>query len=254
MAVAGYTAKGIVYFMIGALALYSAFNGGGGGQESGSKGALETISNSSFGHILIILVGLGLLCYGLYRLLGAFMDVEAEGSDKEGIAKRLGYLGSGVSYTALAIACFTGLGGGGDKKSSLAQTVMEMPGGRFIVGAVGVAIITAGIFQIIKAVKEKYKSKFSLDHYAAKRRNLINKIAKAGLISRGVIFPIIGYFVVMAAVDYDPSKVIGIGEALTQISQESYGTFLLILTAAGLACYGVYCGIIAAYGRWHQSS
>jgi len=250
LATAGYAAKGVVYAIIGVLAAMSAF--GSGGSINSSEGALQEIRMASLGGILLIIVGIGLLAYGIYRLLGAFADIESEGNDETGVAKRLGYFGSGLSYCGLAIAAFGGLGGGGEK--SLTAKVLAMPFGAWLVGLLGAAIIVAGLQQWVKAITGKYASKFSLDRYTADKRKWIERIAKLGLAARGIVFPIIGFFLIRAAMQGDASETTGIGGALVTLAQQDYGTLLLGITATGLACYGIYCWVLAIYGRWHQFS
>ncbi len=252
LARAGYGAKGVVYAIIGVMSLLVAF--GKGGEILGSSGALKELGEKPFGAVLLSVVGIGLAAYSIYRLLCAFVDAEREGDDKSGLAKRIGYAGSGIAYAVLAVAAFSGLkgssGGGSGGEQAAAAKVIGMPGGEWIVGAVGAGIVLAGIFQWVKAIKGSYKEKFSLDQFAAKRRDLVNHAAKAGLIARGIVFPIIGGFLIMAAVQSDPSEAKGLGEALGELAKQSYGGILLGLTAAGLLCYGFYCWILALYGNF----
>ena len=250
LAKTGYAAKGLVYVIIGYLAAETAF--GDGGLITGPSGALHEIRSQPFGQTLLVIVGVGLLAYALFRLLGAFMDVENEGEDGEGLAKRAGYFGSGVSNGALGIAALTGLsgGGGGESGDTLTAKVLAMPAGQWLVGALGVAIILAGIFQWVKAIKGKYKSKFTLDSYTADKRRWIERIAISGLCARGVVFPIIGFFLIRAAMQSDPSETKGLGEALETLSRQAYGVWLLGITAVGLVCYGVYCWVLTIYGNF----
>ena len=251
LATAGYASKGIVYAIIGVLSAMTAF--GERGSINGSAGALEEIGSTSWGGILLFVIGIGLLAYGAYRLLGAFADIESEGNDETGIAKRLGYFGSGIAYTGIGIAAFGGMAGGGSgHKKALTAEVLAMPFGRWMVGLLGVAIIAAGIFQWLKAAKGKYASKFSLERYAATKRHWIERIAKIGLAARGVVFPIIGYFLIRAAMQHDASETKGIGGALETLAKQDFGPWLLGITAIGLVCYGIYCWVLAIYGRWHE--
>lgn len=244
----GYAAKGVVYGIIGVMALLAAF--GKGGDVLGSSGALRELASKPFGTPALLVTGVGLLAYSAYRLLCAFIDAEGEGEDGEGLAKRAGYFGSGAAYAALGIAALTGLGGGSGGEEEAASGVMRMTGGRFIVGAVGLAVMAAAIMQWVKAYTGSYRSKFTLDSLAAGKAHWINRSAKAGLISRGVVFLIMGGFLVLAAVKANPSKAMGLGEALGKLQEQSYGSILLGLTAAGLACYAIYCWVLAFYGNF----
>ena len=248
----GYSAKGVVYLTIGVMALLAAV--GKGGDLIGSSGALKELASKPFGSALLVVLGIGLLAYSVYRLLCAFIDCENEGEDGSGLAKRAGYVGSGLVYGALGVTALTGLGGSsGGSEEEMTSKALEVPGGVFVVGAVAIGIIVAGIFQWVKAIKGTYRNKFTLDSLAASKRNLIEKAAKFGLISRGIVFPVIGVFLLIAAVQSDPSETKGIGEALGKISSQSYGAILLGITAAGLVCYSFYCAILAIYGNFGRS-
>ena len=61
--------------------------------------------------------------------------------------------------------------------------------------------------------------------------------------------PIIGLLIVSTAIAYRPDKAVGLDAALTSLATQTYGTALLLLVAAGLACFGVYCLFDARYRR-----
>jgi hypothetical protein len=62
-----------------------------------------------------------------------------------------------------------------------------------------------------------------------------------------VVFAIVGIFVVLAAVLDNPGEVRGMEGALDAVAAQPYGSWLLALVAAGLACYGVYSVIESRY-------
>lgn len=251
LATVGYAAKGLVYGIVGVLAAMAAF--GDGGQVGGPKEALQQASQTPFGGVLLVLIGVGLLAYGIFRLLGAFADIEAEGSDKAGVAKRMGYFGSGLAHLGLAAFAFGGLGSSAGKETLVAK-VLGLPGGTIAVAVVGLSIIGAGVYQWVKALAGKYRQRFSLDQYSPTKRRWVHRIAKLGLISRGVIFPLIGGFLVYAALTSDPEKAKGMGGALETLASQPGGVWLMGMTALGLLCYGIYCEVLATYGHWGRSS
>lgn len=245
----GYGAKSIVYLIIGIMALLASTGKGGG--LIGSSGALRELASKPFGPTLLIVLGTGLLAYSAYRVLCAIVDCENEGNDSSGLAKRVGYLASGVVYGALGVTALTGLqGGSGEKEEKMASQALEIPGGVVLVAAVALAIAVAGIFQWVKAMKGTYRQKFTLDSFASSHREWIEKSAKFGLVARGIVFLVIGLFLLIAAIQSDPSEAKGIGEALGEISRQTYGALLLGVTAAGFVCYSVYCAVLAIYGNF----
>ena len=235
--------------MIGILAAMASCNSGG--KTTGSGGVLSELQSWTIGPVLLVIMGFGLAAYGVYRALGAFADIEAEGDGGKGIGKRLGYFGSSVAYIALSATAFKMLGGesGGSGGSEGASAkAMTLPFGRWLVGAVGIGVFIAGLCQWNTAIKRKYRSKFDLDGEASKHRKLIERVAKVGLMARGVVFPIIGFFLLKAAFEADAGETKGIGGALAELSSSS--PWLLGIVALGLICYGLYCWVVAIYGRW----
>ena len=250
----GYTAKGVVYVVVGVLAAMAAF--GGGGQTTGSKGAVSRIGSEPFGQILLAIVAVGLLGYVIWRFTQAIMDPEREGSNAKGMAKRAAFVVSGLIYASLAfyaaslaLGSGSGGGGGGQSKDSMTARLMSYEGGLWVVAAIGVVIIAVGISQFIRAYKEKFKTRWSTAQMRPATQLWATRIAKFGLSARGLVFLIMGGFLVAAALQTDPSKATGLGGALNKLAQQSYGLWLLGVVAIGLVCYGVYCGINAIYRR-----
>jgi len=60
-AVIGFVSKGIIYVVIGVLSLMAALNMGG--DSSGTNQALLFLKKQPFGQVLLLLLGVGLLCY-----------------------------------------------------------------------------------------------------------------------------------------------------------------------------------------------
>ena len=67
LARAGLVARGIVYGVIGVLALKLAL--GSGGKATSQQGALQTIAKEPFGEVLLIALTVGLAGYALWRLV-----------------------------------------------------------------------------------------------------------------------------------------------------------------------------------------
>jgi hypothetical protein len=68
-----------------------------------------------------------------------------------------------------------------------------------------------------------------------------------GHLARGVVFTLIGAFVIRAAIEYDPKEAIGLDGALQKLAGAQYGPYVLGLTAAGLVAYGLYCLVDARF-------
>ncbi len=247
----GLAARGVVYAVIGILAFQTAI--GSGGQTSGAKGAIQQIAQQSFGQILIIILGIGLISYTIWKFLQAALDPDNKGSDKKGTVERIAWVFSGISYGVLAIYAFSlssgsgGSSGGGGGSQEVTAKLMSQPLGLWLVGLVGLIMIGAGIYQVIKGYKEKFTEKMNFAEMSEKEKSTALKAGKFGYISRGVIFVIIGVFFIQAAMSHNPNQAGGLDKALQEIASQSYGAILLGLTAIGLIGYAVYSFVLAKY-------
>lgn len=252
----GIAAKGVVYILIGVLAAMAAL--GTGGSNGGKNGALQTIIEQPFGKILLGIVVVGLLGYVVWRMIQAFLDPDGYGSDAEGITKRSGFFISGLVYLFFAFTGFRMLfpsigssgsssgGSGSGGRQLLVAKVLEQPFGQWLVGIAAVIIIGKGIFQIYKAVKEKYKNKIKEQEMSQKERTTFFRAGRIGYIARGIVLGILGYFLIQAALQSDASEAKGTEGAFDFLST-SGGPYLMAAVAIGLACYGVFMFVLARY-------
>ena len=249
----GYAAKGFVYGAIGILALLAAFSLGG--TTTGSTGALHAIAQQPFGRILLGLIALGLVGYVIWRLVQAINDPSDKGTDAKGIFTRLGYAFSGIAYAGVAVnAALLAIGsssgsssGGSDSKQDWTAMVMQQPFGRWLVGLAGAFIVGLGFWRIYRAYKTKFRKKLDLGELNIEQEKWLVNISRFGIAARGVVFIMIGFFVLQAAKNYDPQKVKGLDGALLTLTQQPFGKVLLAVMALGLISYAVYLFLQARY-------
>jgi hypothetical protein len=249
----GYAAKGIVYIVIGVLAVKLAAYSEG--KNTDSQGALGTIAHQTFGTALLAIVGVGLASYALWRFVSALFDADHKGRDAKGIAARVGFAVSGGAYTGLAYLAFKMVIGteSGPKSQQKTQDwtarFLAMPWGQWLVGAVGLVIIGIGLSQIAIGVKAKFKKRLALDKMSTAGQKWAVAIGRWGYAARGVVFSIVGGFFIQAAVNFNPKEAKGLGSALDLLAQQPYGRWLLGIVAAGLVAYGVFMLVEARYRR-----
>ncbi|MEL6579104.1 MAG: DUF1206 domain-containing protein [Cyanobacteria bacterium J06621_12] len=243
----GYAAKGFVYGAIAILALLTAFSVGGNTEASGTTGALQAIARQPFGKILLILIAIGLVGYVLWRLIQAIQDPGNKGTDAKGLFSRAGYLMSGLTYAGVAVnaallafGSSSSSGGGDSSKQDWTATVMQQPFGRWLVGLAGAVTIGIGFYRIYRAYKTKFRKKLNLTELNREREKWLVNISRLGIAARGVVFVMIGFFILQAAHQYDPQKVRGLDGALFTLTQQPFGKALLGLMALGLVCYSIY--------------
>ena len=245
----GFAARGIVYALVGILAVQTAL--GGRRHATDTHGALREIAGKS--EALIWLVALGLFGYALWRLVQGIADPERKGNDPKGLAHRAGMIGIGVIYGGLAwaaakMAMGAGDSGGGSQAQWTAK-LMSMPLGRWLVAAVGIGIMIAGGAQIWRGWTEKFRKHLKLQEMDPSEQSLAIHTGKAGMIARGIVFLLSGWFVLQAALRFDPSQARGLSGALDTLSRQPHGQALLGLVAVGLICFGAYSILLARYRR-----
>ena len=239
----GYMSRGAVYLVIGGLALLAAF--GKGGQTTDSKGAITTIVNQPFGEILLVLLILGLGGYAVWRFTQALKDTDFHGTSAKGMAIRIGLFISGATHALLAIWALKLLLGDGGQGSQDAGFLASTTG-QWIIGGIGVGVIAAGIAHIIKGWTAKFERYMTIP---ANKNAWARPVCRIGLIARGIVWCIIGWFLIYSAFIAGGSEIKGIADALNFLREQNYGRWLFTAVAAGLFCFGVYSVLEAVYRR-----
>ncbi len=249
----GYAANGVVYIIIGALAALAAFTGGG--RTTDSRGAFEEILSQSYGKLLLGAVAVGMAAYAIWRIVQAVKDTENKGSDAKGIARRIGYAAIGVIHIGLAYsAAQLVFGSGGESRGDAASkewtaTLLAQPFGQWLVGAVGLGFIAFAVSQFYKAYTAKFREKLKTNEMDEKTQTFAMRSGQAGLSARGVVFGIIGVFLIQAALHSNAGEARGLSGALRALEQQSYGQWVLGIVALGLVAYGLYMLVLARYRR-----
>ncbi|GGG73230.1 hypothetical protein GCM10011415_21860 [Salipiger pallidus] len=241
---AGYSARGAVYIIVGGLALSAAIYGG---QAQGTTDALASLRDKSWGVALMWAIAIGMFGYMIWRLIDAWMDLECEGSDAKGLAARAGQAITGIIHGGIGVSVATtamggGSGGEGGAKSAT-QKLMSMPWGPYLVMALGIVVIGAGIYYAHKGIAEKYKEDIRVTDLARK----LEPVLKAGLVAQGIVVGVIGVLIFYAGMTSDPSEAGGVGTALSEIRSVAYGRVLMGAVAAGLIAFGIENFVEAAY-------
>jgi hypothetical protein len=247
---AGFVARGLIYAIIGILALKLAF--GQGGKLTNQQGALHTVAHQPFGKVLLTLVAIGLGGYSLWRFVRAAIGHGPEGSDTG--FERLAALASGIAYgamCAIAVKILLGSGGGGSSGSpkKAAAGVFSWPAGTWIVGIAGGVMLGVALYQGYRGITKKFLDDSKVAEMGPQVKKWISRLGTIGHLARMVVFGLVGIFLIKAALDYNPSKAVGLDGALATIVHRSYGPFLLGIVAAGLIAFALYSLSDARYRK-----
>jgi hypothetical protein len=250
LARAGYAARGLLYAVIGVLAVRLAT--GVAAPRPNQQGAMQQIAQQRFGHALLILTAIGLGGYALWRLAQALVGHTPEYGEHSAL-DRIGAAGSCVAYAGFCFLAITVLQGtGGNSSAQPKKTtagVLGWPAGRELVGAVGVLFLGIAVYQGYLGLSRKFLEYSKTGQMSRSVLKGFTALGVAGLVARAVAFALIGVFTLKAARDYTPKDAVGIDGALARILQHSYGTAALIVVACGLIAFGAYSFADARYRR-----
>ncbi|MEU7602556.1 DUF1206 domain-containing protein [Streptomyces sp. NPDC041003] len=251
----GLCARGVIYVLVGLLAVQMGF-GGDSGKEADRSGAVRTIGEQPFGRVLLWALVVGLAAMALWRLSEAAFGQAVTGGDKW--TRRLGSLGLAVFYTVICIgvvqtALVGGSAGGrpGDETSKdYTARVLNWPLGRVLVGVVGAVLVVVGVVIVVRSLMRKFEENLRTDEMSPTTRRIVAGLGIVGGVATGVVAAVAGLFVLLAAVQFDPSRAKGMDETLRSFASTPAGPVLLIAAAVGLLLFGLYSFCEA---RWRKA-
>jgi hypothetical protein len=246
----GLAARGLVYVLIGILALQIAFVNRA--ERADQQGAFQTLAQNGFGKAVLWLVILGFVGYGLWQASEAAWGHRTERDDRKRTASRIESAVKAVIYLLLAVVAFRvviGTSNGGQGGEQVTAKLLQVPGGQVLVGVAGVVIVAAAVVLAWRGLRTKFEEHLDLSELGPGARSALITLGKVGYIARGIVFSLVGLLVVAAAVTFDPNKARGMDAALRQVAAQPYGPWLLSLMALGLMCFGAYSFAEARYRR-----
>jgi hypothetical protein len=252
MARFGYLSKGAVYIVIGILAVMTAF--GLHGKLTTSSGALYTIAKQPFGSVVLMVLAVGLAGYAMWQVIMTVFDPEHKGNDAKGWIARISYLIIAAIYFGLCINAIkiifrASISTSSEKYQTLSAKALAQPLGQAIIALIGAVIIGVGIYNFYKACTEKFKHKLKRHEMNKEEWKIAIYIGKFGLAAHGVVFAIIGFFLIRTAIQANPAETKGLDGALAELAKQPFGPVLLTVVALGLVAYGGYLFFKAKYRR-----
>ncbi len=242
LARAGLVARGLMYVLIGIIAVQVAIDGSH--QQADRTGAVRLVAQTAFGTAILWLLVIGFAGMTLWRLSEAAWGSPGAGGRKA--SKRLANLARAVfyalvTYGILKYALGVGQPSSSDRQSQdLTADALKYQGGQVVVALAGVVIVIAGLYVIYRAYKLKFLRHLRMGSASPRTRKVVTRLGQVGGIARGLVFATIGVFLVIAAKDANPKQAKGIDSALRALAHTPLGPWLLVVVAIGLVMFGVY--------------
>ena len=244
----GLTARGVIYILIGWVAVLVAL--GQSSREADQQGALQMLAGKPYGLASLWLLGIGFAAYALWRLSEAAFGVTG---DHPGAGPRLKSLARAIIYAGFSYLTFTVIAGTDRSESGQQQditsAVMRHTAGQVLVGIVGLVVVICGLALVIEGVRKKFMKYLETAQMSSKTRRVVELLGMTGTIARGVVFALAGVLVIDAAVTHKASESGGIDKALLTLRDQPFGEALMLLAALGLLIFGIY-GLCEA--RWRK--
>ena len=247
----GLIAYGVVYLLIGWLALQIAW-GASASKSADTSGALRTLADQPFGKILLWLVALGLVALALWQASEAIWGYRNREAAKR-VRKQATSGAKAVIYAGLGVsAALVALGSGSSSSQSQQHAtsgVLAWPGGRVIVVVAGLIIIGVGVAEVVKGVKKSFSEQIDTSSLSPAAREGVARLGQVGYIAKGVAFGVVGGLLSYATLTFDRQQAQGLDGALQTTLAQPFGRFLLTAVALGFVAFGLFALLQARYRR-----
>lgn len=235
----GFAARGLVYILLGYLALTA----GSSSVDDGAGDSFRVLNAIPGGYLVLFAAAAGLVGYALYRLSAALFDIERKGTSLKGVLQRIGFGASALVHLAMAWTAARIASGarnaGEDGSQEMAASVLTYPFGETALGVVGLGLGIAAALQLKNAFTAGFMRNISSNAPAA-----TCWIGRFGHAARAVVMALIGWSLLRTAWLGRSSEVVSLGGAINDLREMETG---FALVAAGLLLFGVFSLITARY-------
>ena len=235
----GYAARGLVYVLLGYLALSS-----GGRASAGPEATFDMLQDVPLGSAVLCVAAVGLLAYAIYKFIAAISDIEHHGADAKGVAQRTGYFASGLTHTVLAWTAFEFAQGNkqsstGDGGGQAASTLLSWDLGSMVLGLIEVGLVLGAAVQARSAITAHF-----MRSVGAGAPPAVCWIGRIGHAARAVVFLVMGWSLIRSAWLHSGAEVRGLGGALMSLRDNAP---LYTIVTLGLIMFGVFSLIVARF-------
>jgi Domain of Unknown Function (DUF1206) len=248
----GFVARGLIYLLIGVIAVQIALGKGG---QADRGGALQQIASHSFGTLILWVLVVGFLGLAVWRLSEAVFGVTGPGGHKT--SERLESLARAVMYGFFFVSTLklvlgnasSGTANGNRQSKSWTAQVMAHSGGRLLIGLIGVVAVIIGAMLAKESWRKEFLERMNLAGVSAGTRQVVTRLGLVGGVARGAVVALAGVFLTVAAIRFKPSQAEGIDGTLRSFAHTPLGPWLLIVVALGLIAFGLFSWCEA---RWRR--
>ncbi|ATQ31460.1 membrane protein [Rhodococcus ruber Chol-4] len=242
---AGQAASGVVHLLIAYVVIQVAF---GDPASADQSGALRQLAAQPGGRIVLWVLAVTLTALAVWRLVEAAVGKRSD-LEKPSALDRVKTLGVAVAYLALALTAFQFARGSGksssEQNAGLSARLMQSGGGKVLLVAAGLVIIGIGAYHVYKGAAKKFLD----DLHRGRLPRYAEPLGVVGYVAKGLAIAGAGVLVLVATFTADPSKATGLDGALKTLGTAPFGQILLVAAGLGIAAYGVYCFVLARYGK-----
>ncbi|QTE22784.1 DUF1206 domain-containing protein [Polaribacter cellanae] len=245
----GFLTKGFVYGIIGVLTFLAALNIGG--KVSDKNGVITFLENQIFGKILLLIVGLGMLSYAVWRFYKSFLVLKKE-DKKTKYFMSIDFFFRGIIYSSFAVSILYKIFNQpkkGASKETLVAKVLQLEIGSYVLYAVAIIIFFSAINQFYIVYQNIFLKNIEKSKNIASF-NFLEKSGKFGITSRGISFLIFAWFIFKAASQKNPDKIKGTQEMFSYLHDLTFGSVLMAIMALGFLSYGVFQYFYARYSEY----
>lgn len=246
---AGILSRAVNYLVLAVLV--AAIVLGRGDHEVDRRGAVEALAGAPLGRVLLVLLCVGAISFIVWQVLRA----AARRGDQRAAAdaaRRALALGTAVIYLAFLVTIIRVLVGSStqspnSRQDALTARVLSASGGRVLVAAAGAACIAVGVGLGAYAATRRFEKPLDMRSMSEGLRRFATVLGIVGQAGRGLVFVIIGGFIVSAALADNASRSKGMDAALKTLAAGSYGPLVLAVVALGFLAFGLWSLVDARY-------
>lgn len=248
----GFLVRGAIFTTMGVLAVGMATGRSGATDPRGSLKLMTSLLGDPWERLVLIAIAVGLAGFALWYYLRTVVDPLGRTGEAKSWMHRLGFLARALAYSALllfSLQLFLGIQGESEEQTlrRVISIALTNPLGPWLIAAAGLLSVAVGVVQIGRGVRRQAPQDLRKQEMAEEERVVAGNLGRIGSGARGVVFGVVGWFVVQSAIWRDPEQAKGIDSALATLATQTAGRFLLGLVGLGLVALGLYS---AACARW----